>query len=712
MTGVFPGFSFEVPHAPLYFRQPAFVTLMRGLRDASGGAHGGPHVRIGGFTTDVSAYSGRWSAGTRGAVAAARDEAVLHITTDADVEALASAAEFDGALTVGLNFRQGENPALAAAHLRAVLAALPRRVLHAVELGNEIDRYPAVKFRVGKYRYEQYIAELEAYVAALRAVTAAAAAADGQPEWAVRLSAPSLTQEGRRFLNRLGDFTRRYGRRRRGAPGLVADLNVHSYALLGCHGNELSLPMLLRQEPLQSAPSVVELARAHGMTPIIGEGSSVTCGGRAGISDAYGAALWAVDSWLKLAAGGMARFIMHGGPAYPYTPLELDVSVTAAATGGGKAATSADAGVARRALREAAASQLRLRGRAMAGKQKDKELGGSEGSSVDETSEAHGELDVGSTAAPAATDAFGAEASDAGIADQGDLDSLGVPSTLRPPSAHRLLRRSGAMDGPDASFFGGVLSGGKGYTGRKWRTASLQLQATKRARKRSSVAPPRDDARTDSMSATSAAPPVPPVRVKAMYYAALVTSAALRGSAHPVEFGRFCCSKRSLCRSQRMVSAHAWRDSDSGDLRLLVVNKMLPYFMHSAETPHEVQITPPAGGLRGPRDAAGLALLPIRSALFFLLRGAPGRNASAPWGISWAGSTFDGSMDGHPTTPQAPLLVAPTRGHYHLRVPSACIGMLVLSSKTPEDAWPAAKLERYDIERTPSAYMRAAQRKS
>lgn len=52
-----------------------------------------------------------------------------------------------------------------------------------------------------------------------------------------------------------------------------------------------------------------------------GEGNSVACGGAEGVSDVFGAALWALDAVFYAASLGVSRWNFHGGPAGAYTAI-------------------------------------------------------------------------------------------------------------------------------------------------------------------------------------------------------------------------------------------------------------------------------------------------------------------------------------------------------------------------------------------------------
>jgi hypothetical protein len=63
----------------------------------------------------------------------------------------------------------------------------------------------------------------------------------------------------------------------------------------------------------------IEAADRAGIPLIIGETNSVSCGGRSGLSDTFGAALWAVDYVLLAASLGLQKIFFHLGAQSEYS---------------------------------------------------------------------------------------------------------------------------------------------------------------------------------------------------------------------------------------------------------------------------------------------------------------------------------------------------------------------------------------------------------
>ena len=62
------------------------------------------------------------------------------------------------------------------------------------------------------------------------------------------------------------------------------------------------------------APFAAASRAAGGLPFRVGEGNSASCGGRDGVSNVFGTALWALDTLLEVAAVGVSQWSFHGGP--------------------------------------------------------------------------------------------------------------------------------------------------------------------------------------------------------------------------------------------------------------------------------------------------------------------------------------------------------------------------------------------------------------
>ncbi|KAI3395761.1 hypothetical protein diail_892 [Diaporthe ilicicola] len=119
-------------------------------------------------------------------------------------------------------------------------------------------------------------------------------------------------------------------------PTVVGTYSVHLYPQSTCDTErwlKMRLDLLSNHTALwlnvsQFVPQVAA-ADAANTSPVFGETNSVSCGGRCGISDTFGAALWAVDYVLMAASIGMPRVYFHLGAQSQYSaftpwPCELN----------------------------------------------------------------------------------------------------------------------------------------------------------------------------------------------------------------------------------------------------------------------------------------------------------------------------------------------------------------------------------------------------
>lgn len=106
--------------------------------------------------------------------------------------------------------------------------------------------------------------------------------------------------------------------------GVVSLLTQHYYRAAGGSTND-TMALLLQPDTSILLPLVTNIVgAASGHCPLgarITESGSYSEGGVAGVSDAYGAALWSLDMMLTMAVNGGQGVNYHGGGKSPYSPL-------------------------------------------------------------------------------------------------------------------------------------------------------------------------------------------------------------------------------------------------------------------------------------------------------------------------------------------------------------------------------------------------------
>ena len=188
--------------------------------------------------------------------------------------------------TLGVNLGSGD-VALSEKQLTFYASQLPKGAIEAIELGNEPDAYPKRKMRQEPYAVSEYLTDFDKWKAALAPLLPEGTRLVG-PSW----SSPTLPYTNK-FLFRearsIGAFT------------------VHFYA-----GNPYSSPAadyLLKPRsatygPLVLAPAIV--AAHNQQIPIrINELNSFYGVGVHGLSDAFSAALWSIDTMFEYVNAGV-----------------------------------------------------------------------------------------------------------------------------------------------------------------------------------------------------------------------------------------------------------------------------------------------------------------------------------------------------------------------------------------------------------------------
>jgi hypothetical protein len=232
---------------------------------------------------------------------------------------LADAHAFEQAsharVTLGLNLA-ADSPLLAAYEARALVKAVGSANVAALEIGNEPDLYfrsswysdaPAAGLpaRTSTYSAQQYIDDANIWAAALPHLP---------------LAGPALTT-----ANWLPDTTAFATE----IPGLRV-FTAHHYPLWACQtdkqaGDYPTMANLLTNNSSAGLAKgyALSVARAHaaGLSYRLDELGSVSCAGKAGVSNTLGAALWTVDTLFNFAKIGINGVNFHTLPGALYQPF-------------------------------------------------------------------------------------------------------------------------------------------------------------------------------------------------------------------------------------------------------------------------------------------------------------------------------------------------------------------------------------------------------
>ena len=100
-------------------------------------------------------------------------------------------------------------------------------------------------------------------------------------------------------------------------PGRIVACTSHYYVMGPPDNPRSTMARLLAPDPKvdHDVPRIIRAAREHDLAYRMTEGNSCYRGGKPGVSNAFGSALWAADYLLKLASFGCAGVNLHGGGA-------------------------------------------------------------------------------------------------------------------------------------------------------------------------------------------------------------------------------------------------------------------------------------------------------------------------------------------------------------------------------------------------------------
>ncbi|KAI2628799.1 glycoside hydrolase family 79 protein [Hypoxylon sp. NC1633] len=335
------GYSIEPVWVNDYISTPMMATLMSNIANVTGKP---PPIRIGGNTADQTHFYQTLSTGNDSAAWPAPATAKVFNVTPSWYESWANYFPQGTDIIYTLNLAVNDSAwANAVAEAEAVHAALGDKLVM-FELGNEIDHFINKGWRDASW-------DVAAYTDQFRNVTGQIVASD----WYKAAASPPKIQAGvfgdppsvPDQQDEVDDFTI-VNLTQDGDGGLAA--RPEDKALIGSYATHLypqstcdSTRWMRMRLDLLSDHSVlwqgewfaprkrarafnvsqyiphVAAAEKAGAPLVMGETNSVSCSGRSGISDVFGAALWGVDYVLTGASIGIQKTYFHLGAQSEYS---------------------------------------------------------------------------------------------------------------------------------------------------------------------------------------------------------------------------------------------------------------------------------------------------------------------------------------------------------------------------------------------------------
>jgi hypothetical protein len=292
----FFGLSLEYPDLPGYERNlPVFESVLSQLHEN----YGGPLLlRIGGSSADQTYFVPASKAVPAGA---------FRLTPSWFAQTATLVRALNLHLILDLNL-SAHSPSLGADVAAAALRWLPPGSVAGFEIGNEPDHLDH-----GAYSIDDYVRQFNSYADALSKV------APGVPLLGPSVSSTSLdfywlVRVSAALRSRLGVLTgHRY-------PLSVCSRDKHSrlYPTIARMLGALASSLMAK-----SVLPAVTLAHQAGIAFSVDEFNSVTCGGLAGVSNAFATALWAPDALFELLHTGLNGVNLHFRVGTVNTPFAI-----------------------------------------------------------------------------------------------------------------------------------------------------------------------------------------------------------------------------------------------------------------------------------------------------------------------------------------------------------------------------------------------------
>ncbi|KAH8847237.1 hypothetical protein MCOR27_005167 [Pyricularia oryzae] len=321
------GYSIEPVWVNDFLSNDMTSTLLRSITQVIGKP---PPIRIGGNTADMTSYVDRLNT-TAVAIPAPNGAQRFNISRGW-IEEWGRYFEQGTNLTFTLNMRDNSSE-WATARVQAEVAwGVLGSKLSRFEIGNEVDHYMAKGWRNDSWGVDAYAQQFRQLADLIRNDAWYRDAGDKAPAFAAGSFAdPPWVPDQHDQLDDMDilNLTTRAGlKNEKDSGGVHIDsFVVHMYPGSTCDAGRwrrmrldlVSNHSSIWQNVSQYVPQVEAAERDGRASLVMGETNSISCGGRSGISDTFGGALWNVDYTLSLAAIGVGHSYFHLGGQNEYS---------------------------------------------------------------------------------------------------------------------------------------------------------------------------------------------------------------------------------------------------------------------------------------------------------------------------------------------------------------------------------------------------------
>lgn len=211
-------------------------------------------------------------------------------------------------LILGLNLKQN-SPALALREAtEGVAKEIPASQILGIEIGNEPSLFAGTPARPKTYSPADYVKDAVAYIQTFRANPVTR-------NYSFVAPAECCKWENPRDLDTI-------------VKGLAPDLklvSVHNYPTTTCGQHNVTVADLLSPQLMERfnalSKKLVAVAHGHNLPVALAETNSASCGGMAGVSDAFASTVWGLNYMFNIASDGYVGIDFHfsyrtGGSAY------------------------------------------------------------------------------------------------------------------------------------------------------------------------------------------------------------------------------------------------------------------------------------------------------------------------------------------------------------------------------------------------------------